>query len=92
MICHVHTQPCPTDPLQLPFRLEELHVPTSSVPSPGLADEEKQKYEDMAKESNDEYLKKMEDSTVSDGCFFHALHVAELVVEGDFFRQRRRGV
>ena len=27
--------------------------------------------------------------------FFHALHVAELVqlvVEGDFFRQRRRGV
>eukprot|EP00434_Breviolum_minutum_P017051 symbB.v1.2.015044.t1/scaffold1112.1/size147309/2 len=27
----------------------------------GLADEEKQKYEDMAKESNDEYLKKMEE-------------------------------
>ena len=24
--------------------------------------------------------------------FLHALHVAELVVEGDFFRQRRRGV
>ncbi len=72
MIYDVHSLELQTL-LRLALRLEELHVPTSSIFLPGLSDEEKQKYEDMAKESNDEYLKKMEDSTVSNVCFFTLL-------------------